>query len=125
MGLDDRFIIKHNHLTFIARDTKHPIIEAVRRARAYKPDVPIEVEVDNPKLVAEAVESGADIILLDHLPLPQVRRAVAKIKGRAYVEGVGGVTLETVDAFAEAGLDGISVPALTFQAQPLEISLRF
>ncbi len=125
MGLDDRFIIKHNHLSFISRDTKHPIVEAVRRARAHRPNVPIEVEVANPKQIGEAVESGADIILLDHMPLPQVRKAVAKIKGRAYVEGVGGVTLETVDAFAEAGLDGISVPALTFQAQPLEISLRF
>ncbi|MGE3954050.1 MAG: carboxylating nicotinate-nucleotide diphosphorylase [Parachlamydiales bacterium] len=127
IGLDDRFIIKHNHLSFIARNTKHPIIEAVRRARAHRANVPIEVEVDDLKQIDQAVESGADIILLDHMPLPQVRKAVSKIKqkGKAYVEGVGGVNLETVDAFAEAGLDGISVPALTFQAQPLEIALRF
>ncbi|MBS0622668.1 MAG: carboxylating nicotinate-nucleotide diphosphorylase [Verrucomicrobia bacterium] len=124
-GLDDRFVIKHHHLTFLSRQTRHPILEAVRRARLYRPDVVIEVETENLEMVREALEAGADVILLDHMPLPTVRRAVNLIAGRAYVEVVGGLTLELVRSYAEAGVNGISVPEITFNATPLPIGLRF
>lgn len=124
-GLDDRFIIKRNHLAFIARKTDHPIIEAVQRARAYKSDVLVEVEVESLEMVQEAIQARADIIMLDHMPLPMVRRAVALIDGKAYIEAAGGITLDTIQAYAEAGVNGISFVALTDSIQSLPISLRF
>lgn len=124
-GLDDRYIIKHHHLVFLSRETKHPIREAVRRAHAHRSDLIVEVETESLEAVQEALEAEADIILLPHLPLPTVRRAVELVQGRAYVEVAGGIPLEMVRSYAETGIDGISIPALTFSAQPLEIALRF
>lgn len=125
LGLDDRFIIKHHHLSFIGRETRHAIAEAVRRARAYKSDVTIEVEVENLRMVDEAIEAEADIIMLDHMPLPMVRKAVALVAGRAYVEASGGVTLDTLRSYAEAGVNGISIGAITYSVPSLDVSLRF
>jgi nicotinate-nucleotide pyrophosphorylase (carboxylating) len=124
-GLDDRFIIKHHHLSFIARETRHAIREAVRRAKAYKAGVMIEVEVEDLHMVEEAIESEADIIMLDHMPLPMVRKAVAMVKGAAYVEACGGITLDTLRSYAEAGVNGVSIGAITYSVPGIDISLRF
>jgi len=124
-GLDDRFIIKNNHLSFLARETRHPILEAVRRARAFRKKVLVEVEVESLAMVQEAIGARADIIMLDHMPVPMVRKAVALIDGKAYVEAAGGITLDTILAYAEAGVNGISFAALTDSVPSLAISLRF
>jgi nicotinate-nucleotide pyrophosphorylase (carboxylating) len=124
-GLDDRFIIKKNHLAFISQETSQPILEAVRRARAYKPELLVEVEVESLEMVQEAIQAKADVIMLDHMSLPLIRRAVALIDGKAYIEASGGITLDTIQAYAEAGVNGISFVALTDSVQSLPISLRF
>lgn len=124
-GLDDRFIIKNNHLAFLARETRHPILEAVRRARSYRPEISIEVEIDSLAMVQEAIQARADMIRLDNMTVPMVRRAVALIDGKAYAEASGGITLDTIVAYAETGVNGISIPALTDSVPSLAISLRF
>jgi nicotinate-nucleotide pyrophosphorylase (carboxylating) len=84
----------------------------------------IEVEVTNLDEVDEAVEGKADIVLLDNMTPDDVRSAVERIAGRALVEASGGVTLENVRAYAEAGVDYISVGRLTHAAPALDLSLE-
>ena len=74
--------------------------------------------------LVEALQGGADIILLDNMTPAQVRAGVEKVAGRALVEASGGVTMETVRAIAEAGVDFISIGALTHSAPALDISLE-
>ncbi len=123
-ALDDRFIIKNNHLAFLRNETKEPILEAVRRARSYRPSLVVEVEVENLKQVKEAVQAKADIIMLDNMSPPMVREAVQMIRGRAYVEASGGIILETVRAYAATGVNGVSIGAITDSVPSIDISLR-
>jgi len=83
----------------------------------------IEVETECLEEVAEALEAGADIIMLDNMDLDAMRRAVGLIAGRALVEASGGVNLETVRGIAETGVDIISVGALTHSARAMDISM--
>lgn len=76
-------------------------------------------------MVQEAIQARADMIRLDNMTVPMVRRAVALIDGKAYAEASGGITLETIVAYAETGVNGISLPALTDSVPSLAISLRF
>jgi nicotinate-nucleotide pyrophosphorylase (carboxylating) len=100
------------------------LAEAVRRVRAaVGPMVRVEVEVETAEQAAEAAGAGADMILLDNMAPAQLRAAVAAIGGRARSEASGGITLETVRAAAEAGVDFISVGALTHSARALDIGL--
>jgi nicotinate-nucleotide pyrophosphorylase (carboxylating) len=85
----------------------------------------IEVECKTLDEVREAVEVGADILLLDNMPLEMLRTAVEIIAGRAVTEASGGVNLQTVRGIAETGVDIISVGALTHSAPALDISLDF
>jgi len=85
--------------------------------------VKVEVEVETLEEVQEAVEAGAPIIMLDNMPVPLMREAVALIGGRAVVEASGGITLDTVRAVAETGVDLISIGGLTHSAKALDISL--
>jgi nicotinate-nucleotide pyrophosphorylase (carboxylating) len=124
-ALDERFIIKNNHLVFLAKESDTPILEAVKRVRAYRPKVKVEVEVENLRQVEEAIESQAEIIMLDNLTIPMVRRAVKMIDSLAYVEASGGITLDTVVAYAEAGVNGVAIGALTHSVKAIDISLRF
>jgi nicotinate-nucleotide pyrophosphorylase (carboxylating) len=116
-GLYDGVLIKDNHLRVAGS-----IGEAVRRARATA--LPVEVECDTLDQVAEAVEAGADRILFDNMSPDELRAAVALVAGRAETEASGGVTLETVRAIAETGVDFISVGALTHSARALDVSLE-
>ena len=93
--------------------------------RAYKPHVQVEVEVENLRQVEEAIESQVDIIMLDNMTIPMVRRAVKMIDSLAYVEASGGITLDTVIAYAEAGVNGVAIGALTHSVKAIDISLRF
>ena len=117
-GLDDAVLVKDNHLRAAGSVT-----DAVRLVRAAS-DLPIEVECDTLGQVAEALEAGVDAILLDNMTLTELREAVALTAGRARLEASGGVSLETIRAIAETGVDEISVGALTHSARSLDVSLE-
>jgi nicotinate-nucleotide pyrophosphorylase (carboxylating) len=118
-GLYDGVLIKENHITAAGG-----ITEAIRRARAYIPHtLKIEIETETLAQVDEALDAGADIIMLDNMSLDEMRSAVATIAGRALVEASGGVNLETVRAIAETGVDIISVGALTHSPRAMDISM--
>ena len=118
-GLDDGILVKDNHL-----QAAGSVTDAVRRLRAATP-LPIEVECDTLEQVSEALDAGADAILLDNMSIDALRAAVALAGGRARLEASGGVTLENVRAVAETGVDEISVGALTHSARSLDVSLEF
>jgi nicotinate-nucleotide pyrophosphorylase (carboxylating) len=113
-------LIKDNHVAACGG-----VKAAVERARAHAPhSLRVEVEVTELLQIDEALAAGADIILLDNFDPAQVKRAVEQIGDRAIVEVSGGITLETVRAFAEAGPDLISVGALTHSARAVDLSLE-
>lgn len=119
-GLFDGVLIKDNHVAAAGG-----VAQAVRRARRNAPHtLKIEVEVDTLAQLDEALEAGADIILLDNFTLEMTRRAVAVTRGRALLEASGGVVLETVRAIAETGVDLVSCGALTHSARAIDISME-
>jgi nicotinate-nucleotide pyrophosphorylase (carboxylating) len=123
-GLGDGVLIKDNHLAAVGGPDR--VTKAVQAARAYAPHtLKIEVEVTTLAEVAEAVEAGADVILLDNMSVAQMKQAVDLVAGRALLEASGGVRLETVRAIAETGVDFISAGALTHSAPSMDISLDF
>jgi nicotinate-nucleotide pyrophosphorylase (carboxylating) len=118
-GLSDAILIKDNHVAACGG-----VAEALRRARAHVGHmVKVEVEVDSLGQLREALEAGADIVMLDNFTLEGLRAAVALTADRALLEASGGVSLETVGAIAQAGVDLISVGALTHSARALDIGL--
>jgi nicotinate-nucleotide pyrophosphorylase (carboxylating) len=120
-GLDDAAMIKDNHI-----QAAGGIAPAVARLRAGLGHmVKIEVEVDRLEQLEEALANGIDTILLDNMPLDTMRRAVALAKGKAVLEASGNVTLETVRAIAETGVNYISSGAITHSAPNLDIGLDF
>jgi nicotinate-nucleotide pyrophosphorylase (carboxylating) len=123
-GLADGVLIKDNHLAAVGGPDR--VTRAVRLARERAPHpLRIEVEVTTLDEVSEAVAAGADVVLLDNMDPATMRRAVELVAGRALVEASGGITLETVRAVAETGVDLISVGALTHSAPALDLSLQF
>jgi nicotinate-nucleotide pyrophosphorylase (carboxylating) len=120
-GLDDAAMIKDNHIQ--AASGIAPAIARLRAGLGHM--VKIEVEVDRLEQLEEALANGVDTILLDNMSLNDVRRAVALAKGRAVLEASGNVTLETVRAIAETGVDAISSGAITHSAPNLDIGLDF
>jgi nicotinate-nucleotide pyrophosphorylase (carboxylating) len=117
LGLYDGILIKDNHLRVAGS-----LAEAVRRAK--ESGGPVEVECETLAEVREALAAGADSILLDNMSLPDLREAVELSRGQARLEASGGVTLDTVRAIAETGVDFISVGALTHSAHALDVSLE-
>jgi nicotinate-nucleotide pyrophosphorylase (carboxylating) len=122
MNLSSSVLIKDNHLA--AADG---VIEiAVKRARAVAPaGMKVEVECDTLDQVKGAIDAGADVIMLDNMPLTEMREAVKQVEGRGVVEASGGITLETVRPIAETGVNWISVGALTHSAPALDLALDF
>ena len=119
MGLYDAVMIKDNHIK-----VEGGIKEAVAMTRnEISHTVKIEVETETLDQVKEALEAGADIIMLDNMSIDMIKEAVALIDGRAIVEASGGVTKERLPAIAKAGVDIISIGALTNSAPILDISL--
>ena len=118
LALDDGVLVKDNHLR--AAGSIHA---AVERLRDVTP-LPIEVECDTLDQVSEALDAGADGLLLDNMSLDDLRAAVALTRGRARLEASGGITLENVRAVAETGVDEISIGALTHSARSLDVSLE-
>jgi nicotinate-nucleotide pyrophosphorylase (carboxylating) len=117
LGLYDGILIKDNHLRLTGA-----LGEAVVRAK--QTGVPVEVECDTLDQVQEALGAGADSILLDNMTVDELREAVRLAGRRIRLEASGGVTLETVRAIAETGVDFISVGALTHSAPALDVSLE-
>ena len=117
-GLDDAVLVKDNHLRAAGS-----VADAVRLVRAAS-DLPIEVECETLTQVAEALGADVDAILLDNMTLAELREAVALAAGRARLEASGGVSLDTIRAIAETGVDEISVGALTHSARSLDVSLE-
>jgi nicotinate-nucleotide pyrophosphorylase (carboxylating) len=125
LGLFDLVLIKDNHLVALADEKPNAIAAAVERSRRAYPKLKVEVEADHLDQVAQAVAAGADIILLDNMTPPQLRRAVKIINGRALTEASGGVNLKTVASIARTGVDFISVGAITHSARAVDIGLDF
>ena len=118
MSLSDAALIKDNHVIAAGG-----VAEAFVAVRTEFPDVPVEIEVDTVEDAIEAVEAGADLILLDNMPVDQLREAVRKVDGRARLEASGGLTLDTARAVAETGVDYLAVGALTHSAPVLDIAM--
>jgi nicotinate-nucleotide pyrophosphorylase (carboxylating) len=125
LGLFDMVLIKDNHLAALRNEKPNAIAAAVARAREKFPDLKIEVEADTLEQVEQAADAWADIILLDNMNPVQLRLAVQKVKGRMKTEASGGVNLANVRAIAGAGVDFISVGALTHSARAVDIGLDF
>ena len=118
-GLDDAILIKDNHIAVAGGII--PALRAVKAAIGHL--VKIEIEVDTLDQLDEVLTEGADVVLLDNMTPARLREAVARVKGRLLTEASGGVTLETVAAIAESGVDMISVGALSHSAQVLDVGL--
>jgi nicotinate-nucleotide pyrophosphorylase (carboxylating) len=120
-GLFDAVLIKDNHIAAAGG-----LAQAVERARAHAGHMlKIEVEVDTLAQLADALRHPIDVVLLDNMTPAQLREAVAVVAGRVLTEASGGVSLETVRAIAETGVDLISVGALTHSAPVLDLGLDF
>jgi nicotinate-nucleotide pyrophosphorylase (carboxylating) len=115
-GLDDAILVKENHLRLAGGIA--PAVALLRNG------LPIEVEAETLAEVAEALEAGVERILLDNMAPDEIRAAVALVAGRAQLEASGGITLDTVRAYAETGVDFISIGALTHSARSLHVSLE-
>jgi nicotinate-nucleotide pyrophosphorylase (carboxylating) len=121
MALYDAVLIKENHIAAAGG-----ITTALLRARKSVPHTQkIEIEVRNQDELAEALQAGADILLLDNMSLEALKAAVAHVNKRAVTEASGGVNLETVREIAETGVDLISVGALTHSSRAVDISMLF
>jgi nicotinate-nucleotide pyrophosphorylase (carboxylating) len=120
-GLFDMVLIKDNHLAALGGNIK----AAVQAARKKFPALKIEVEADTLEQVAQAADAGADVILLDNMTRRELSKAVKLVNGRCKTEASGGVTLKTVRAIVETGVDYISVGALTHSAPAADIGLDF
>jgi nicotinate-nucleotide pyrophosphorylase (carboxylating) len=118
-GLDDGILIKDNHIRLGGG-----VAEVVRRMKASRQEMPIEIEVQSMEQVDAAVAAGADVILVDNMSLEDVREAVRRIAGRAKVEISGGVTLDRIPAIARTGADYVSVGALTHSAAAADLSFE-
>ena len=118
-GLFDGILIKDNHLK-VAGGVKN----AVLAAKSGSSDAPIEVEVETLNELDEALQAGADIVLLDNMDPLELAEAVKRTAGRAILEASGGVTLENVAEIARSGVDRISIGAITQGAKPLDLTLE-
>jgi len=120
--LGDGILIKDNHLAAL-RSFGVGLKQAVEQA-SQRSTLNVEVEVTSIDEAREALEAGADIIMLDNMPVADMRKVVQFAKGRALLEASGGITLKTVREVAEAGVDLISVGAITISARALDMSLE-
>jgi nicotinate-nucleotide pyrophosphorylase (carboxylating) len=118
-GLDDEILIKENHAALAGG-----VGEAVRRARAAAPGLPLEVECRTPAEIDAALTAGAERILLDNMTVEELRAAVAQVGGRAALEASGGIRLEQLGEIARVGIQFVSLGALTHSAAALDLSLQ-
>ena len=120
MRLDDGVLIKDNHVAVCGG-----VAEAVRRAKTANTGLQVQVEVDRVDQIEPALAAGADRLLLDNMPPPVLREAVALVAKRVPLEASGGVTLETIRAIAETGVDFVSVGRITQSAPAVDIGMDY
>ncbi|ROS05350.1 nicotinate-nucleotide pyrophosphorylase [carboxylating] [Sinobacterium caligoides] len=120
IGLFDAFLIKENHIAGCGG-----IEQAIATAKSNHPGKPVEVEVETFVELNQALEAGADIIMLDNFSNAQMIEAVALVAGRAKLEASGNITNETLRGVAETGVDYISIGALTKHCRAIDLSMRF
>jgi nicotinate-nucleotide pyrophosphorylase (carboxylating) len=120
IGLYDAVLIKDNHIA-----ASGSVAEAVKKAKAYAPELKVQVECDTLHQLTEALEAGAEFILLDNMKPEALKNAVHINEGRAVLEASGGVNLSTVKEIAETGVDFISIGALTHSVKAVDIGLDF
>jgi nicotinate-nucleotide pyrophosphorylase (carboxylating) len=118
-GLDDGILIKDNHIRLGGG-----VAEVVRKMKAARQEMPIEIEAQSLQQVDEAVAAGADLILVDNLSIEDVREAVRRIAGRAKIELSGGVTLDRIPELARTGAQYVSIGALTHSAPAADLSFE-
>ncbi|AFP30401.1 carboxylating nicotinate-nucleotide diphosphorylase [Marinobacter sp. BSs20148] len=119
LGLWDAFLIKENHIAACGS-----IAAAVRAARELAPGKPVEVETENLNELQQALDAGADIIMLDEFSLADMRAAVAQAAGKARLEASGGIDDSTLVAIAETGVDFVSLGTLTKNLRAVDLSMR-
>jgi nicotinate-nucleotide pyrophosphorylase (carboxylating) len=118
-SLDDGILIKDNHIRLGGG-----VAEVMRKMKAARLEMPIEIEAQSLEQVDEAIAAGADVILLDNLPIEEIRTAVKRIAGRSKIELSGGVTLDRIAELARTGADYVSVGALTHSAASVDLSFE-
>lgn len=119
IGLYDAFLIKENHIA-----ASGGIAEAVAAAHKIAPGKPVEIEVESLEELQQALEAGADIIMLDELSLDDMREAVRLTAGKAKLEASGGINESTLLPIAETGVDYISIGAMTKDVKAVDLSMR-
>lgn len=119
IGLYDAFLIKENHIAACGG-----IAQAITAAQRIAPGKPVEIEVESLAELAEALEAGADIVMLDELSLDDMREAVRLTAGRAKLEASGGINDSTLRIIAETGVDYISIGAMTKDVKAVDLSMR-
>ena len=119
IGLYDAFLIKENHIA-----TCGGIAAAIAQAKSNHPKIKVEVEVENQAELEQALAAKADIIMLDNFSITQTKKAVAFVNGTAKLEASGGITRKKLRAYAETGVDYISIGALTKDAIAIDLSMR-
>ena len=119
IGLFDAFLIKENHIA-----ASGGIAEAISAAHKIAPGKPVEIEVESLSELRQALDAGADIVMLDELSLDDMREAVTINAGRAKLEASGGINDQTLRVIAETGVDYISIGALTKDVKAVDLSMR-
>ncbi|WP_318457988.1 carboxylating nicotinate-nucleotide diphosphorylase [Photobacterium leiognathi] len=120
IGVFDAYLIKENHIIACGG-----IKQAITTAKQLNPNKPVEVETESLDELKQAIESGADIVMLDNFTLAMMRKAVAFNAGRVALENSGDITLSNIRECAETGVDYISVGALTKHVKAMDLSMRF
>ncbi|KFE56769.1 carboxylating nicotinate-nucleotide diphosphorylase [Pseudomonas syringae] len=119
IGLFDAFLIKENHIAACGG-----IAEAISAAHKIAPGKPVEIEVENLNELRQALDAGADIVMLDELSLDDMREAVRINAGRAKLEASGGINDDTLVVIAQTGVDYISIGAMTKDVKAVDLSMR-
>lgn len=126
-GLDDRLILKNNHLAYLSKRSSNTLKEIVSQLKQVHSNLPVEIEVDDITKLAEALETEANAIMLVNISPEEAKKCVEKIKKHskhAYIESSGSITLDTVRAYALTGADGVSVGDLTHSVKAIDIRMR-
>jgi len=120
MGLYDAFLIKENHI-----QAAGGIQQVLAAAKASRPKLTIEIEVEEIEQLITAIEADADIVMLDNFSIPEMKRAVALNRGRVKLEASGGIDQTTLVQVAETGVDYVSIGEITKNVTPIDLSLLF
>jgi nicotinate-nucleotide pyrophosphorylase (carboxylating) len=127
-GLDDRFIIKASHLAFLAKSHPRPVLEAARRVSSYRSDVSIEIEIDRIDYLDDALNTSANVLILCNMTPDEVSKCVKKARllssKKVYVDPSNIITIDTVRAYAETGVEAILIGAITHSVPALDIGIK-